>query len=485
MDEWEEEQEERAAELTGRLRGILADNEARELDAAALTTLQLSGVCMQRITPELAQIQSAGRKEGKAEDRKMMGGKAEEGVFNGGGVRIRNCNPYHLFFGGGHEDVRGWDMDMIGEFMDVPLNELLAFVTGGLLRGTRDVESRRREVREMYSRNGCFTAGGEGGGGFRGRPTGSGLCAVALVWKRELRDRLFCHDLERGVWWYAPMSERGALSATGHIRCYAETERVWRYRYLTPQGEILREGDSPYGHGGHDYEVALYPLVHGRLYNFVDDLIDLQKIINRMVVQIDTRLNAGLKGLKVYDARSFPGVSPEAMAEILSSPNGLLPAHPVPGKDLRDSILQMDAEVRMTNDFQMLQTQLNLINEVSGVNGAMQGKLPSAGTTAALYAHETVNAGLNTLGLMEAFEAFRVRRGRKVLCTPVTEGTRKGCSTTMEGTRNGCSTTMEGMEVVYLAEERGDIGGSAGNNLRTEEKGKAEKRVFDAGRSLR
>jgi hypothetical protein len=363
-----------AEACTSRLNRVLYANECHELDASLLSSLQLSGFCAQRMEPVMSD---------------------EDGEPS---LRIRNCNPFHLFFGGGHEDVLSRDLDMIGEFIDIPLPALLS--------SFGQSASRRRELTSLYA----------GKPSFPGRPQPqAGMCPLVLLWERQLRQRLFCWDKREGTWWYAPESDRQALESAPDISFQVETERFWYYRYLTPGGEILKEGPSPYAHGGHDYEIAFYPLVHGELYNFVDDLIDLQRIINRMVVQIDARLTASLKGLKVYDVRFFPGVQPEIISSIAAAPNGLLPAHPVPGKDLKDSIIQIDSEVGMTNDFQMLQTQVKLINEVSGVNSAIQGKQPSSGTTAALYERETQNAGLNTLGLMEAFEAFRIRRARKIL----------------------------------------------------------------------
>jgi hypothetical protein len=61
--------------------------------------------------------------------------------------------------------------------------------------------------------------------------------------------------------------------------------------------------------------------------------------------------------------------------------------------------------------------QLRLINEISGVNSAMQGQTPRSGTPASLYAQQVQNSSLNLKGLFDGFRTFRRRRDAKVMKT--------------------------------------------------------------------
>jgi hypothetical protein len=55
---------------------------------------------------------------------------------------------------------------------------------------------------------------------------------------------------------------------------------------------------------------------------------------------------------------------------------------------------------------EMLQMQLSLIDRVSSVQGALQGRTPSAGTSASRYAQETQNATTSLAALLKKFTSF-------------------------------------------------------------------------------
>ena len=60
---------------------------------------------------------------------------------------------------------------------------------------------------------------------------------------------------------------------------------------------------------------------------------------------------------------------------------------------------------------------MKLINDISGVNSAMQGKEARAGTAASLYAQQVQNSSLNLKGLFESFKSFRKQRDYKMMQT--------------------------------------------------------------------
>ena len=70
---------------------------------------------------------------------------------------------------------------------------------------------------------------------------------------------------------YMPESEVPLIEYEYMIQSY------WYYRYLSPFGDILDEGESPYSHGSHPYTMKAYPFVDGELHSFVSDIIDQQR----------------------------------------------------------------------------------------------------------------------------------------------------------------------------------------------------------------
>ncbi len=60
---------------------------------------------------------------------------------------------------------------------------------------------------------------------------------------------------------------------------------------------------------------------------------------------------------------------------------------------------------------------MQLLDNISGVHGAMQGQAPSAGTPADLYSQQVQNAGINLIDIFESFKSFRERRDTKLLKT--------------------------------------------------------------------
>lgn len=77
----------------------------------------------------------------------------------------------------------------------------------------------------------------------------------------------------------------------------------------------------------------------------------------------------------------------------------------------------MNGQAAVQGDYELLSLQLKLINDISGVNSAMQGKEAHAGTAASLYAQQVQNSSLNLKGLFDSFRSFRKRRDYKMMQT--------------------------------------------------------------------
>ena len=195
------------------------------------------------------------------------------------------------------------------------------------------------------------------------------------------------------------------------------TERYWYYRYMSPYGDVLQEGPSPYWHGEHNYVLHLYPLVQGRLGNFVEQFIDQQRAINRTATLIDFIRGTSSKGVLVVDDDAFESMSREEVVDEYVRYNGVLFVKLKPGQSIDGVVRQYNSGAAVAGDFELLNLQLRLINEISGVNSAMQGQSPRSGTPASLYAQQVQNSSLNLKGLFDGFRTFRRRRDAKVMKT--------------------------------------------------------------------
>ena len=63
--------------------------------------------------------------------------------------------------------------------------------------------------------------------------------------------------------------------------------------------------------------------------------------------------------------------------------------------------------------YQMIELQMKLFEEISGVSGALQGKNPTV-NSAGVYQLQSENANIALSDVYDTFEAFRRQRDRKI-----------------------------------------------------------------------
>ena len=387
-------------------------NEMEELDADSMRMLLNGGMTAQRI------------------EYGVNPAKEKRDVW------VYTVNPSRLFFNTNVEDVRMWDVTCIGELFDIPLDAVLAH-----FGHTPEEKERIRNIYGSVSPNVPGTSRSMQGDEARNlsfhSPSRSDLCRVILGWKLESRDAYCWNDELRGTWGYLPYNEEsramldaenarrrdearqnGTDDASSLLVEYSfATERFWYYRYMTPYGDVLQEGRSPYWHGEHNYVLHLYPLVQGKLGNFVEQFIDQQRAINRTATLIDFIRGTSSKGVLVVDDEAFESMSREEVIDEYVRYNGVLFVKLKPGQSIDGVVRQYNSGAAVAGDFELLNLQLRLINEISGVNSAMQGQVPRSGTPASLYAQQVQNSSLNLKGLFDGFRTFRRRRDTKLMKT--------------------------------------------------------------------
>ena len=171
--------------------------------------------------------------------------------------------------------------------------------------------------------------------------------------------------------------------------------------------------ETPYMHGSHPYILALYPFIDGEVQSFVADVLDQQRYINRLITMIDFIMGASAKGVLLFPEDMLPeGTTIEEIADQWVKYNGVILYKPKPGVTPPQQI-----SVNATNvgAYELLNLQMQLMSEISGVHTAIRGGDPKANTPASLYAQQSQNSATNLIDLMEAFRGFREERDTKIM----------------------------------------------------------------------
>ena len=346
-------------------------------------------------------------------------------------VTVDNVNPHRIFFNSDIKDPRLKDLRLIGEIIDTTVDKIVSTfarnkedekrirqIYASVMEGYDDytgLTSRRNDALDFFVSNDLDKA------------------RMFEIWKLEGEWRTYVHDpLDMDNPYYItkrPLKEIAVLNeqrlALGRsqgmedeeiplIEAEEKYEEFWYVKYLTPTGYCLYEGETPYSHEEHPYVLALYPLLDGDVWGFVEDLIDQQKYINRMIVMQDMMLSASAKGVLLVPEDAIPdGMTPDEFAEEWTRFNGVIIYKPsTKHQRVPQQIVSNSTNMGMS---EMLALQLQLIQDISGVHGAIQGIAPQSGTPSSRFAQEAQNASLNTLDYMNTFNSFLARRNYKML----------------------------------------------------------------------
>lgn len=203
-------------------------------------------------------------------------------------------------------------------------------------------------------------------------------------------------------------------------RAYIVSEEVadkyWYYTYMAPDGTVLCKGETPYDYKSHPFTIKLFPYLNGKIHPFFANVIDQQRYINRLIVMNDMAIRSSSKGVWMIPTTVLGGKSPAEFAEEIVEYDGLCFYTPRPNMpQVKPDIITSNAVNIGTNE--LLQIELNLIHEVSNVSGALQGKTPSAGTSASRYAQETQNATTSLYSILSDMDVFAEKLATKKCMT--------------------------------------------------------------------
>lgn len=333
--------------------------------------------------------------------------------------------PNNFFIDSNMRDFRGWDCGFVGEIHDVSFED----VSEMFARSEED-QSRLREIyRAARDRQGISAAWQQFGHPVQANwdfyvPQERTRCRVIEIWRKESKARYRCHDVNNGDVYkieeadYRVLVEdenRQRLEAA--LECGMDRDDVpliesewfmdsaWHYYFLTPMGDVLDEGETPYEHGSHPYVFKAYPYIDGEIHSFVENVIDQQRYTNRLITMYDWIMRASAKGVLLFPEECLPAdMSIEDVADEWARFDGVIMIkQPKTGTMLPHQVANNATQIGIT---ELLNMQLKFFEDISGVNGALQGKPGFSGMSASLYHQQVQQSSSSLLDLLESFSSF-------------------------------------------------------------------------------
>lgn len=332
--------------------------------------------------------------------------------------------PNNFFIDNNMRDFRGWDVDCLGEVHDISF--------GQLCEQFAESPEDYRKLKEIYkwadNKENIASYAEKFGYSrldnfdflFTSEP---GRCRVIEVWRKEQKPRYRCHDYLNGDIYKIdeedyykdivsvneqrmqmaeasgmPAEEVPLINATWFMDDY------WYFYYLSPFGHILKEGETPFEHGSHPYIFKAYPFIDGEIHSFVSDVIDQQRYTNRLITLYDWIMRASAKGVLLMPEDCLPdGVSMEDIAESWAEFNGVVVFKPSKTGQMPHQVANNSTNIGIT---ELLNLQLKFFEDISGVNGALQGKPGFSGQSASMYNQQVQNSTMSLLDMLECFSYF-------------------------------------------------------------------------------
>ncbi|MBO4871548.1 MAG: hypothetical protein J5565_06150 [Muribaculaceae bacterium] len=363
------------------LRQVKDDNQLNELDARTLEEFLISGCCIQRV-----------------DVLPTIDGKAH--------TVVTPVNPNH-FFVNAFIDPLGRDCRIVGQLHNLTIADLLRRVSGGSRRKAAGVRHLYDEMVDSRIAS-CATALGadsQSGTDFWYSRESDRFRAIE-VWTLESREVMVCHNRRTAKLDIVPVGQARKWRGNPDVAMRWDVQNYWHCRWFSPMGDLLAEWDAD--HERHPFVMRFYPLIDGEVHAMVEDVIDQQKYLNRLISLVDQAMMSSAKGVLLYPDTALPdGFTWNDVRKVWSTPGGILPYSPALSEARPE---QIQGNATNFGAYDMINLQMKLLEEVSGVHGALQGKNVATGGSATLYQLQAQNADLALTDLYDTFNAFRRQR---------------------------------------------------------------------------
>lgn len=345
---------------------------------------------------------------------------------------IDYVQPNNFFIDNNMRDFRGWDCTCIGEVHDISFGQLCE----QFAKSPQDYERLKNIYHWSHDRqylvSYCSNFGYSDIQGYDFLfTTDPSRCRVVEVWRKEQKPRYRCHDYLTGDLFRVDIADyasevesvnqerlRDGLEAGMDkdeiplIKAEWMMDDVWVFYYLSPFGDILQTGETPYEHGSHPYVFKAFPFIDGEIHSFVSDVIDQQRYVNRLITLYDWIMRASAKGVLLVPRDCLGDSSIEDFAESWTEFNGVIVYEPSKSGQVPTQVAQNSTNIGIGD---LLSMQLQFFEDISGVNSALQGKAGYSGESAAHFNAQTQNATMSLLDMLECYSSFVIDEAYKVV----------------------------------------------------------------------
>lgn len=340
----------------GPISRIAHDNCLAELDARALEEFIISGCAIQRISAER-------RPDGE-------------------GVWVDNVDP-RRFFVNSFSDPRGSDIEFIGMFHDFSWPRLAN-------RFGSTSAARFAALRQLFERS-C-----------RDR------CSSDLFMPAPAAPDIMCADTPGKI----RLAEVWSLESRPHKNMRYAYDMVWRCRWLAPDGSELEVAASSAPHRSHPFVLKMYPLIDGEVHSFIEDLVERQNSVNRLLKTFESTVASSAKGALIFPAKQLVrGYTFEDVGKLWARPDSIIP---ISGQDDRLPV-QLITNNTSSGIIPIVDMQLKLFEESSGVSDALLGRTVSGTVSTEMYRAIMAGANASIADVLDCFRAFIADRNAKAL----------------------------------------------------------------------
>lgn len=384
--------------LTNTLQSCHHINQVARLDLSLLEELILSGTGCYKVRYEYCDTKKRG--DGKLE------------VIPGN----------RIFYNSGFSDVSMSSLSVIGEIHDYTIDEVVRYFAKN--------QDDERLINKIYSPTSTSQSLFDSRDDFHSS-IDSTKCRVIEIWHKRGRWETSVHDYLKGTVTRNDKATEREIERINKVRisevlklgrATEETPLIhldrkyvhyWSVSFITPTGEVLMERETPYAHGSHPYVLTSLPSMDGCPRGVVNDLIDIQRYINRLIVMIDFIIGASAKGVLMVPENAIPdGCSVDDFTSEYVKANGVIVYKP---NNTRDVPFQISSNSTNVGAWEMLSMQMGLIKEISGISGAIQGYTPNSNTPSSLYAQQAQNSQLNYKVLFDTLRHTQRERDEKLI----------------------------------------------------------------------
>ena len=337
-------------------------------------------------------------------------------------------DPNYLILETTLRDPRMWDTTMVGCWYRMPFDMLAAQIVGhnGIsydeLKNVYAESSRiffEGDLMELTDMNDTDNLQ------FM-QPVKLHECCVAEIWTLETKRRIRLHDYNDGTNDIIDADDKQMIAQIESINKerialakrdgWTEEEipvidmeyfvdQFWYCRFLAPDGTILWEEESPYPDRSHPFTIMMTPFIDGRISGYITDGIDHQIAMNRALVLQDWIVRNQIKGFIMMPQQLVPDhMDNEEFVQNSLNIGNVFFYDADKARGLKPEVFHAGA---VSYDAGNFITQLKSLMESStSVSGAIQGKSPYSGTSAALYAQQTMNSSTPIASLLADIRTF-------------------------------------------------------------------------------